>query len=73
MVGINPTVASLELNIILTARLVRQKVRRFHPDCHQIIKTDMDNLLRVGGFIREVKYPKWLVNVVVVPKKGGKW
>ena len=32
----------------------------------------MDNLLRVG-FIREVKYPKWLANVVVVPKKGGKW
>ena len=25
------------------------------------------------GFIREVKYPEWLANVVVVPKKGGKW
>ena len=24
-------------------------------------------------FIREVKYPEWLANVVVVPKKGGKW
>ena len=32
----------------------------------------MDNLLRVG-FIIEVKYPEWLSNVVVVPKKGGKW
>ena len=32
----------------------------------------MDNLLRVG-FIREVKYQEWLANVVVVPKKGGKW
>ena len=32
----------------------------------------MDNLLRTG-FIREVKYPEWLANVVVVPKKGGKW
>ena len=32
----------------------------------------MDNLLKVG-FIKEVKYPKWLANVVVVPKKGGKW
>ena len=32
----------------------------------------MDNLLR-AGFIREVKYPEWLANVVVVPKKGGKW
>ena len=32
----------------------------------------MDNILEVG-FIREIKYPKWLANVVAVLKKGGKW
>ena len=32
----------------------------------------MDNLLKVG-FIKEMKYPEWLANVVVVLKKGGKW
>ena len=32
----------------------------------------MDKLL-VAGFIREIKYPEWLANVVVVPKKGEKW
>ena len=37
MVGINPTVASHKLNIIPAARPVRQKVRCFHPTCHQII------------------------------------
>ena len=47
-------------------------MRCFHPDRHQIIQTKVDNLLR-AGFIREVKYPEWLHNVVVVPKKGGKW
>ena len=26
-----------------------------------------------AGFIREVKYPGWLANVVVAPKKWGKW
>ena len=72
MIGINPTVASHKLNIILMAKLVRQKVRCFHLNCHQIIKMEVDNLLRVG-FIREVKYPKWLANMVVVPKKWGKW
>ena len=72
MVGINPTVASHKLNIISTAKPVRHKVRRFHPDHHQIIQTEVDKLLR-AGFIREVKCPKWLANVVVVPKKGGKW
>ena len=64
--------ASQKLNVILAARQVRQKVRRFHPDHHQIIQTEVDNLLR-PGFIKEVKYPEWLANVVVVLKKGGKW
>ena len=71
MIGINPMVVSHKLNIIPAARPVRQKVRRFHPDHHQIIQTEVDNLLR-AGFIKEVKYPEWLANMVVVPKKGGK-
>ena len=37
MVGINPMVASHKLNIIPMAKLVRQKVRRFHSAHHQII------------------------------------
>ena len=32
----------------------------------------MEKLLE-AGFIREVEYPEWLANVVVVPKKGRKW
>ena len=72
MVRINPTMASHELNLIPMARPVRQKVRRFHPDRHQIIQTKVDNLLR-ACFIREVKYPEWLANVVVVSKKWAKW
>ena len=72
MVGINLMMASPELNIIPMARLVRPKVRRFHPDRHQIIQMEVDNLQK-ACFIREVKFPEWLTNVVVVPKKGGKW
>ena len=26
-----------------------------------------------AGFIREVEYPDWLINVVMVPKNRGKW
>ena len=47
-------------------------MRRFHSDQHQIIQMEVDNL-QAAGFIREVKYPEWLANVVVVPKKVGKW
>ena len=72
MIGLNSTMASHKLNIILAARPVRHKVRRFHPNRHQIIKMEVDNLL-MAGFIREVKYLEWLANVVVVLKKKGKW
>ena len=34
---------------------------------------DRDCNLLHNGFIRAMKYPEWLANVVVVPKKGNKW
>nr|CAN70842.1 hypothetical protein VITISV_013563 [Vitis vinifera] len=72
MKGIDPSVTSHKLNILPTARPIRQKVRRFHPDRQKIIRIEIDKLLE-AGFIREVDYPDWLANVVVVPKKEGKW
>ena len=72
MIRIIPTHASHGLNVTPSAKSVRQKVRRFHPDRHLVIQTEVDNLLH-NGFIRVVQYPKWLANVVVVPKKGNKW
>ena len=55
MTDINPTHASHKLNVIPYARPIRQRVRRFHPNRHQIIQAEVDNLLD-AGFIREVKY-----------------
>ena len=72
MPGISPIHASHKINVAPSAKPVRQKVRRFHPDHHLVIQTEVDNLMH-NGFIRAVKYPEWLANVVVVPKKGNKW
>ena len=72
MTGISPAHASHKLNVSLSTKPVRQKVRHFYPDRHLVIQTGVDNLLQ-NGFIRAVKYPEWLANVVVVPKKGNKW
>ena len=72
MAGINQMLASHKLNIIATAKPVKQKIRCFILDHHQIIQKEVDNLLS-AGFISEVKYPEWLANMVVAPKKGGKW
>ena len=38
-------------------------------DRQKIIQAEINKLLAVG-FIREVEYPEWLANMVVVPKKG---
>ena len=45
MVGISPTVASHKLNVLLATKPLRQRVRQFHPDRHQIIQTEVDNLM----------------------------
>ena len=57
MTGMSPTHASHKLNVILSAKLIRRRVRRFHPDPHQVIQAEVDNLLKVG-FIIETKYPE---------------
>ena len=72
MTGINPVHASHKLNVIPLARPTGQKVRLFHQDRHRVIQVEVDNLLK-AGFTKEIKYPEWLANVVVVSKKGGKW
>jgi hypothetical protein len=35
-------------------------------------KAEVQRLLDTG-FIREVNYPQWLANIVMVHKKNGKW
>jgi hypothetical protein len=38
----------------------------------QAVKAEVQRLLDVG-FIREVTYPEWLSNVVMVMKSGKRW
>ena len=38
----------------------------------EVIKHEVDKIL-VSGFIGEIQCPDWLSNIVVVPKKNGKW
>jgi hypothetical protein len=35
-------------------------------------EAEVQRLLDIG-FIREIHYPSWLTNVVMVKKKNGKW
>ena len=44
----------------------------FAPEQNQAIMDEVNKLL-AAGFIREVYYPDWLVNVVLMKKTNGKW
>ncbi|KAJ9542262.1 hypothetical protein OSB04_028768 [Centaurea solstitialis] len=72
MVGIDPDIISHKLNVDPSFKPIKQKRRKFAPERNKVINDEVDNLLKTGK-IREVKYPDWLANVVVVQKKNGKW
>ncbi|KAG7557031.1 Reverse transcriptase domain [Arabidopsis suecica] len=55
-----------------TFKPIKQKRRKLDPDRAQAVNDEVDKLLKIGS-IREVKYPDWLANPVVVKKKNGKW
>ena len=71
MTGINPEIISHRLNVDPTFKAIRQKRRKQHPERNKIVNEEVCKLLS-NGAIREVLYPDWLANVVVVPKKNGK-
>ncbi|KAK0594133.1 hypothetical protein LWI29_002243 [Acer saccharum] len=56
-----------------TVKLERvQKRRSFNPERSAAIKEEVSKLLAAGS-IREVKYPEWVANVVLVKKKNNQW
>ncbi|XP_074283274.1 uncharacterized protein LOC141607827 [Silene latifolia] len=65
-------VITQKLNIDSYFKPVQQKRRKIVPEIKLIINEEVDKLLDMG-MIREVMYPEWLANVVVVQKKNGKW
>ncbi|XP_073129041.1 uncharacterized protein [Henckelia pumila] len=69
--GIKPAVMEHKLNLLSGVRPVKQKKRNFGPDKDKVIKEEIGELLR-HGHIREVKFPTWLSNVVLVPKSSGR-
>lgn len=70
MSGLEPSVAMHRLNISKEKKPVKQAQRQFHPDLIPLIEKEVSKLIKVG-FIREVKYLKWISNIVPVKKKNG--
>ena len=61
-----------QLNVNPKRKQVQQRRRVFSPEQNKAIMDKVDKLL-AANFIREVYYPNWLANVVMVKKAKGKW
>ena len=72
MPGIDPSVIVHRLNVNPDSSPVRQKKRVFAQERDKAVAEEVKKLLE-AGFIREVYYPDWLTNVVMVRKNNGKW
>ncbi|PKA57154.1 RNA-directed DNA polymerase like [Apostasia shenzhenica] len=72
MPGIDRAVAEHRLSLKPGVAPVRQKKRSFGGEKQRAIREEVEKLL-AAEFIREITYPSWLANVVVVKKNSGKW
>ena len=71
MSSINPSVITHHLNVSPSFKPMRQKKRVFAPKRDNAIKDEVQKLI-AAKFIREVNYPDWLANVVMVKKANDK-
>jgi hypothetical protein len=68
MPGVPRHLIEHSLNVLKTARPIKQKLRLFAHDKKEAIRAEVTRLL-VDGFIKEVYHLDWLANPVLVRKK----
>ena len=72
MPSFDPTIIVHRLNVSPSFSLIWQKKRVFAQEQDKAIAEEVRKWLE-ANFIREVYYPNWLANVVMVKKANGKW
>ena len=72
MGGVDPEVITHKLNVNPSYKPVNQKRRSLALKRKKAINKEVGKLLQAQA-IREVEYPEWLANVVLVKKANDKW
>lgn len=72
MKGIDPKIAVHRLIIKPDAKPVIQKTCHFCEQLNEIIEKEVEKFLKIGH-IERIQFPRWIANVVLVPKPGNKW
>ena len=70
--GVDPNFICHHLNVNPSITPRRQPPRRPSKEHVEAVENEVTKLKQVGA-IKEVFYPQWLANTVVVKKKTGKW
>jgi hypothetical protein len=70
--GVNRDIIEHSLNVDPSFRPRKQRLRKMSGDKAEGARNEVKRLLSVG-VIREVTYPEWLANTVMVKKANGKW
>ncbi|XP_073131758.1 uncharacterized protein [Henckelia pumila] len=70
LTGVSAEIMVHRLNTLVGVRPIKQKKRHFGPEKDKVIKKEVEELLK-AGHIREVQFPTWISNVVLVPKSSG--
>jgi hypothetical protein len=70
--GVNRDVIEHSLNVDPSFRPRKQRLQKMSDDKAKGARNEVKRLLS-AGVIREVKYPEWLANTVMVKKVNGKW
>ena len=69
--GVDPNFICHHLNVKPAIIPIKQPPRRLSKEHSDVVKEEVSKLKQAGA-IKEVFYPEWLANTVVV-KKNGKW
>jgi hypothetical protein len=72
LMGVSRDIIEHKLQVNPFAKPRKQRLHKMSDEKVAVAKAEVQRLLD-AGFIREVHYPSWLVNVVMVKKKNGKW
>ena len=70
--GVDPDFIFHHPNVNLAILLKKQPPRHSSKKHFDVIKEEV-NKLKQAEAIKEVFYPEWLANTMVVKKKSGKW
>jgi hypothetical protein len=70
--GVNRDIIEHSLNVDSSFRPRKQRLQKMSNDKAEGARNEVKRLLS-EGVIREVTYPEWLANTVMVKKANGKW